>query len=159
MPRLHQGTVIRADLAVCAEKRRLPARVPHRIRSRSARHREWATQVLRPAAFAFAWRAARGTELAAPLLGRPVLLDLTREVAMGKVIHAAFGAEREWEQTRSRTADGLVAIGSLFGDDEELMRAKADRVYRLLREIVEDVPSLQITTRLPDNLTEEQLEQ
>jgi len=78
---------------------------------------------------------------------------------MGKVIHAAFGAEREWEQTRSRTADGLVAIGSLFGDDETLMRAKADRVYRLLREIVEDVPSLQITTRLPDNLTEEQLEQ
>src|SRR5690242_15561841 len=67
---------------------------------------------------------------------------------MGKVIHAAFGAEREWEQTRSRTADGLVAIGNLFGDDEVL-----------LREIVEDVPSLQITTRLPDNLTEEQLEQ
>ena len=78
---------------------------------------------------------------------------------MGEVIHAAFGAEREWEQTRSRTTDGLVAIGGMFGDDEELMRAKADRVYKLLREIVEDVPSLQITTRLPDNLTDEQLEQ
>ena len=78
---------------------------------------------------------------------------------MGKVIHAAFGAEREWQQTRSRTADGLVAIGNLFGDDEELMRAKADRVYQLLREIVEEVPSLQLTTRLPENLSEEQLEQ
>jgi hypothetical protein len=78
---------------------------------------------------------------------------------MGKVIHAAFGAEREWEQTRSKTVDGLVAIGALFGDDEELMRAKADRVYMLLREIVEDVPSLQITTRLPENLSDEQLEQ
>ena len=78
---------------------------------------------------------------------------------MGKVIHAAFGAEREWEQTRTRTTDGLVAIGNLFGDDEELMRAKADRVYQILREIVEDVPSLQITTRLPENLSEEQLEQ
>ncbi len=78
---------------------------------------------------------------------------------MGKVIHAAFGAEREWEQTRSKTADGLVAIGGLFGDDEGLMRAKADRVYRVLREIVEDIPSLQITTKLPENLTEEQLEQ
>ncbi|HTX23360.1 MAG TPA: hypothetical protein VMD03_01780 [Steroidobacteraceae bacterium] len=75
------------------------------------------------------------------------------------MIHAVFGAEREWQQTRSRTADGLVAIGGLFGDDEELMRAKADRVYRLLREIVEEVPTLSITTRLPDNLTDEQLEQ
>jgi hypothetical protein len=81
------------------------------------------------------------------------------EVEMGEVIHAAFGAEREWEQTRSRTVDGLVAIGTLFGDDEALMRAKADRVYQLLREIVEEVPSLQITTRLPENLTEDQLEQ
>lgn len=78
---------------------------------------------------------------------------------MGEVIHAVFGAEREWEQTRSKTIDGLVTIGALFGDDELLMRAKADRVYQILREIVEDIPSLQITTRLPENLTEEQLEQ
>jgi hypothetical protein len=81
------------------------------------------------------------------------------EVAMGEVIHAVFGAEREWEQTHSRTTAGLVAIGGMFGDDEELMRAKADRVYRLLRQIVEDVPSLQITTRLPDNLSQEQLQE
>jgi len=78
---------------------------------------------------------------------------------MGEVIHASFGAEREWEQTRSRTTDGLVAIGHLFGDDEQLMRAKAERVYQLLREIVEDVPSLQITTKLPEDLSEEQLAQ
>lgn len=78
---------------------------------------------------------------------------------MGEVIHAAFGAEREWEQTHSKTVDGLITIGALFGDDETLMRAKADRVYRLLREIVEEVPSLQITTRLPENLSEQQLEQ
>lgn len=78
---------------------------------------------------------------------------------MGEVIHATFGVEREWEQTRSKTVDGLVTIGALFGDDEALMRAKADRVYQLLREIVEEVPSLQITTRLPENLTQEQLDQ
>jgi hypothetical protein len=78
---------------------------------------------------------------------------------MGEVIHANFGAEREWEQTRNKTVDGLVTIGGLFGDDEELMRAKADRVYALLREIVEEVPSLQITTRMPENLTNDQLEQ
>ena len=71
----------------------------------------------------------------------------------------AFGAEREWEQTHTKTVDGLVTIGTLFGDDEALMRAKADRVYQVLREIVEEVPSLQITTRLPENLSDEQLEQ
>jgi hypothetical protein len=78
---------------------------------------------------------------------------------MGKVIHAAFGAEREWEQTHTKTVDGLVTIGTLFGDDATLMRAKADRVYQVLREIVEEVPSLQITTRLPENLSDEQLDQ
>jgi len=77
---------------------------------------------------------------------------------MGDVIHVAFGAEREWEQTHERTVDGLVAVGSLFGDDETLMRAKADCVYQILREIVEDIPSVQITTRLPDSLSPEQLE-
>jgi hypothetical protein len=78
---------------------------------------------------------------------------------MGQVIHAVFGAEREWAQTRAKTEDGLVAIGTLFGDDETLMRAKADRVYQVLREIVEDVPALQITPALPEDLTEEQLKQ
>jgi hypothetical protein len=77
---------------------------------------------------------------------------------MGEVIHVAFGTERDWEQTREKTVDGLVTIGSLFGDDETLMRAKADCVYQVLREIVEDVPSVQITTRLPENLSQEQLD-
>ena len=77
---------------------------------------------------------------------------------MGEVIHVAFGTEREWEQTREKTTDGLVTIGSLFGDDENLMRAKADCVYQVLREIVEDDPSVQITTRLPENLSQEQLD-
>jgi hypothetical protein len=77
---------------------------------------------------------------------------------MGDVIHVAFGAEREWEQTHERTVDGLVTVGSLFGDDETLMRAKADCVYQILREIVEEIPSVQITTRLPENLSPEQLE-
>ena len=76
---------------------------------------------------------------------------------MGEVIHVAFGTEREWEQTHAKTVDSLVAIGALFGDDETLMRAKADCVYQILRQIVEDVPAVQITTKLPENLTEEQL--
>jgi hypothetical protein len=76
---------------------------------------------------------------------------------MGEVIHASFGTEREWKQTRDKTVDGLLTIGSLFGDDEALMRAKAECVYHVLRQIVEDIPSVQITTRLPDNLSEDQM--
>jgi hypothetical protein len=79
------------------------------------------------------------------------------EATMGEVIHANFGTEREWEQTHEKTVDGLLTIGTLFGDDEALMRAKAECVYHILREIVEDIPSVQITTRMPDNLTEEQM--
>jgi hypothetical protein len=76
---------------------------------------------------------------------------------MGEVIHVAFGTEREWEQTHDKTVDGLVTIGALFGDDEALMRAKADCVYQILRQIVEEIPSVQITTRMPENLTDEQM--
>ena len=76
---------------------------------------------------------------------------------MGEVIHVNFGAEREWEQTRTKTADELVAIGACFGDDEALMRAKADCVYRMLREIVEEIPPVQIDTKVPDNLSTDQL--
>jgi len=76
---------------------------------------------------------------------------------MGEVIHANFGTEREWEQTHDKTVDGLVTIGNLFGDNESLMRAKADCVYQILRQIVEDIPSVQITTKLPENLTADQV--
>jgi hypothetical protein len=77
---------------------------------------------------------------------------------MGEVIHVTFGTEREWEQTREKTVDGLITIGSLFGDDEALMRAKANCVCQILREIVEDVPSVQITTRMPENLSQQQID-
>ena len=77
---------------------------------------------------------------------------------MGQVIHVSFGTEREWEQTRQKTVDGLVTIGTLFGDDEALMRAKADCVYQILRSIVEEVPSVQITTKMPENLSAEQVD-
>jgi hypothetical protein len=97
--------------------------------------------------------AACGTEIA-----RLPRNSRTNEVAMGEVIHVTFGVEREWEQTHAKAVDGLVTIGSLYGDDEELMRAKAECLYQLLREIVEDVPSTQITTALPQDLSEAQLE-
>lgn len=76
---------------------------------------------------------------------------------MGEVIHVTFGTEREWEQTHAKTVDGLVTIGALFGDDEALMRAKADRLYRMLREIVEKVPTVQVSAKLPESLSAEDL--
>ena len=39
-----------------------------------------------------------------------------------------------------------------------LMRAKADCVYRMLREIIEEVPSVQISTKLPAEFSSAQLE-
>ncbi len=77
---------------------------------------------------------------------------------MGDVIRVNFGSEREWETTRRKLTEGLVAVGALYGDEEELMKQKADCTYRLLRQIVEDVPSAQINTRLPQTLSDEQLE-
>ena len=76
---------------------------------------------------------------------------------MGEVIRVAFGTEREWQQTRDKTVDGLVTIGALFGEEEFLMRAKADCVYQILRQIVEEIPSVQITTKMPENLSDEQM--
>lgn len=75
---------------------------------------------------------------------------------MGEVINVRFGTEREWEITRQKTIAGLVAIGTLFGDDSDLMRAKAECVYGVLRAIVEDVPSVQVTVKMPEGLTDEQ---
>ena len=75
---------------------------------------------------------------------------------MGEVIQVQFGTEREWEITRQKTIDGLVHIGALFGDDPALMRAKADCVSHVLRDIVEDVPALHVTTKMPEGLTADQ---
>jgi hypothetical protein len=77
---------------------------------------------------------------------------------MGDVIHVAFGSEREWEDTLRKIEEGLVTIGSLFGDSETLMRAKAHSVYRILRGIVEQVPAFTIGARVPEPLTKEQRE-
>jgi hypothetical protein len=77
---------------------------------------------------------------------------------MGQVIKVNFGVEREWEETHAKTVDGLVCIGSLFGDDEKLMRAKAECVSRILRQMVEEVPSLQLSMEMPENLPPAQVE-
>ena len=77
---------------------------------------------------------------------------------MGEVIHAAFGNEREWADTRAKLLESLLSVGTLFGDNEELLRAKAACVCDLIREITEEVPKVILTMKLPENLTSEQLE-
>jgi hypothetical protein len=75
---------------------------------------------------------------------------------MGEVIHVQFGTEREWNSTREKLVTGLRAIGQLFGDDPDLMEAKADCAYQLLRQVIEDVPCLQIQAKLPSSVVDEE---
>lgn len=77
---------------------------------------------------------------------------------MGEVSDLTLGDGLPWEEMHERTVDGLVRVGAACGDDEALMRAKADRVCQLLREALEDLPPLQISMTLPPEFTEEQLE-
>lgn len=77
---------------------------------------------------------------------------------MGEIIRVTFGSEREWERTRAHCAEGLTAVGAMFGDDERLMRAKAECVYRVLRRMVEEVPAVRIVASLPDDLPAGQVE-
>lgn len=76
---------------------------------------------------------------------------------MGDVIHVQFGTERMWEEAREATVEGLVTVGEAFGDEEALMRAKADCVFHVLRNMVENVPQLRMNCRLPEDLSEDQL--
>lgn len=76
---------------------------------------------------------------------------------MGDVIHVEFGTDREWEATRKRILDGLLAIGALFGDDPQLLTAKAEVVYQILRDTINEVPSVSLQVRLPVDLDPEQL--
>jgi hypothetical protein len=76
---------------------------------------------------------------------------------MGENIRVIFQSEHDWERTRAQWIEDLLAVGALFGDDESLMRAKADCVHQLLRRIVEDIPAIRITAKLPDGVPPEQI--
>ena len=75
---------------------------------------------------------------------------------MGEVIYVNFGAERKWEQTLVTLTEHLIHVGALFGDNEDLLRAKADCAHGLIRKIVEEVPALDLAFEIPDNLSEDQ---
>lgn len=71
---------------------------------------------------------------------------------MGEIIQVGFGPEQDWERSRSQWAEDLAAVGAMFGDDEALMRAKADCVYRMVRRIVEGIPAVRVAVTVPDDL-------
>jgi hypothetical protein len=77
---------------------------------------------------------------------------------MGDVIHLDFYAGIRWEKARENLTESLVRIGTLFGDDEELLRAKADRAHGVIRKIVEDVPALDLAFDLPGSISDDQCE-
>jgi hypothetical protein len=77
---------------------------------------------------------------------------------VGEVIEVAFGTEREWQETHQRLVEGLVDIGALFGDEADLMRAKADAAHRILRRIIEGVPPIRVVGKIPESLTPEQVD-
>jgi hypothetical protein len=77
---------------------------------------------------------------------------------MGDVVHVNFGTEREWSETLEKLKSCLISVGALFGDDAVLMVRKAEATCAVLRVLVEKVPTLHLTTQLPEDLTPEQLE-
>ncbi len=80
------------------------------------------------------------------------------ESRRSKVIQVAFGMQREWHQMRAEMIDNLIAVGSLFGDDETLMRAKAQCACDILRQMVADMPAVPVISGMPDNLSFEHLQ-
>lgn len=80
----------------------------------------------------------------------PALLELN--------IRAAYGNEQEWQETRTKAIDGIVAVGRLYGDDEVLMSAKAEFVCRMLRAMVEKCPCVEFDAEVPRDLNETQLQ-
>jgi hypothetical protein len=74
-------------------------------------------------------------------------------------IEVTFSVESDWEETHRKTTEAIISVGALFGDDPALMRAKAECVNQLLHAIVDKLPNVQFTTRLPGSLTAEQIEQ
>ena len=78
---------------------------------------------------------------------------------MGDVIYVNFAAERAWDQSHKRLTETLLAVGAMFGDDDEaLLRAKADCAHDMIRRIVDEVPAADFTAAIPDNLPPDQCE-
>src|SRR6185437_2692881 len=78
---------------------------------------------------------------------------------MSDVIYGDFLAERAWGQAHQRLTDSILAIGAMFGDNnEELLRAKADCAHDTILRIVENVPAVDFTCDAPDDLPPEHYE-
>ena len=72
---------------------------------------------------------------------------------MGEVIHVHFGQEREWDLYRDELVCGLIMIGRYYGDPEALMRSKGDCAVRMLRQMITELPNLNLKVDIPDDLS------
>lgn len=64
-----------------------------------------------------------------------------------------------WKNTQRVMMEGLVTVGALYGDDPNLMRAKAIGACKLLRSITDHVPRRAIRATLAPGLTKTQQRQ
>jgi hypothetical protein len=76
---------------------------------------------------------------------------------VGEVIDVAFGIERDWQATRAKIEQRLLEIGGMYGDGPEIMRVKAEAIFRMLRHMVNGVPPISIQAVLPEDLDPEQM--
>ena len=77
---------------------------------------------------------------------------------MKEVTDDPFGSEQEWQEMRDRITHSFIEIGKVFGDDETIMRAKADRFCQMLRGMGDEVPSLEVRSDLSPGFDDKQIE-
>jgi hypothetical protein len=80
------------------------------------------------------------------------------DTIMSEIIVTNLKPEHDWEDTRQTLKEGLASLGILFDDDPALMHAKAECAYRMLRQIVHDLPKERIAIDIRNDLPAEQIE-
>lgn len=96
----------------------------------------------------------RGAADSNPQLDRASCADLTH----GGDSLLQLANEGDWDTTFQRLQETLVANGLRYGDNPELMKAKADRIVRILRAMSSFRPLVPVLIGAPRGLTPAQLD-
>lgn len=75
---------------------------------------------------------------------------------MSNVIHVSFGDKRSIENIHRSIEQGLIGVGKVMNDDEDLMRLKATRASKLLEDVLMGRHTFQFQPALPADLTPHQ---
>lgn len=77
---------------------------------------------------------------------------------MSNVIHVKFGEARLADEMREQVTRDLLEAGRLAGDDESLIRAKAERLLALIDKVLDESVPITPKVQIPADLTPRQLE-